>query len=247
MAHACTRVAPARIAAIVLITDMPRSEWPCQSMPTRTPLSWTTSCVKPSRLRTPDGVAWPTVSHRQSRRAPHSIAVRKSRRSVAGCARIVSSVTYITSSPFEAANVTASRVCCSIISSVQFSAYWRIGDEPMNVHTSIGRPTFCDTSTMGSMSRTIVRAAQLALMRSFEPTISCASRVTSRTTCGPAPGSPMSAVSMPSRSMRWSNSIFSSMLGVRTDGDCSPSRSVSSSNWIRKGGWSQTSPARFQS
>ena len=97
------------------------------------------------------------------------------------------------------------------------------------------------------MSRTTVRAAQLARIVSFADAISCASRVTSRTTCGPAPGSPMSAVSMPSRSMRWSSSIFCSMVGVLTEGDCSPSRSVSSSNWILNGGWSHTSPARFQS
>ena len=50
------------------------------------------------------------------------------------------------------------------------------------------------------------------------------------TTCGPAPGRPMSAVSMPSSSIRCRISIFCSMVGVRTDGDCSPSRSVSSSS-----------------
>ena len=79
------------------------------------------------------------------------------------------------------------------------------------------------------MSATVVRAAQLARTRSFASTISRASRSTSCTTCGPAPGRPMSAVSMPSRSIRWRISIFWPMVGVRTDGDCNPSRSVSSS------------------
>ena len=142
----------------------------------------------------------------------------------------MSSVTYITWRPCFTANVTASRVCASIMSSVQFSAYWRMGEEPMNVHTSIGRPVLCETSTTGSMSRSMVRAAQFAAMDSFAETISCASRVTSRTTCGPAPGSPMSAVSMPNWSIRWRIRIFWSMSGVRTEGDCSPSRSVSSSS-----------------
>jgi hypothetical protein len=40
----------------------------------------------------------------------------------------------------------------------------------------------------------------------------------------------MSAVSMPSPSMCRRISIFWSMVGERTDGDCSPSRSVSSSS-----------------
>ena len=79
-------------------------------------------------------------------------------------------------------------------------------------------------------------------------TISRASRSTSPTTCGPAPGRPMSAVSMPSRSIRWRISIFCSMVGVRTDGDCSPSRSVSSSSRIGPGGCdARPGSTRFQS
>ena len=72
----------------------------------------------------------------------------------------------------------------------------------MNVHTSIGSPTFCEISITGVMSCRTVRAAQFAWILSFDSRISRASRVTSSTTCGPAPGSPMSAVSTPSRSMR---------------------------------------------
>jgi hypothetical protein len=40
----------------------------------------------------------------------------------------------------------------TITSRVQFSAYWRIGEEPMNVHTSIGIPTLCEISMTGVMS-----------------------------------------------------------------------------------------------
>ena len=79
---------------------------------------------------------------------------------MAGCARTVSSVTYITGRPWPTAKETASSVCRSIVSSVQFSAYWRIGEEPMNVHTSIGMPAFCETSITGVMSCSRVRAAQ---------------------------------------------------------------------------------------
>ena len=46
----------------------------------------------------------------------------------------------------------------------------------------------------------------------------------------------MSAVSMPSASMRCRMRIFWSIVGVRTDGDCSPSRSVSSSSITRVAG-----------
>ena len=133
---------------------------------------------------------------------------------MSGWARTVSSVTYITGRPWSTAYFTASSVWRSMVSSVQFSAYWRIGEEPMNVHTSIGSPTFCEISITGVMSWISVRAAQLARMRSPASRISCARRLTSRTTCGPAPGSPMSAVSIPSRSIKCRISILSSIPGV---------------------------------
>ena len=117
----------------------------------------------------------------------------------------------------------------------------------MNVQTSIGSPVCWVISATGSMSRTMVRAAQFARIRSRESTISRASRVTSATTWGPAPGRPMSAVSMPSWSMSRRISILRSISGALTEGDCRPSRSVSSSNWIANGGRSQRSPASFQS
>ncbi len=78
----------------------------------------------------------------------------------------------------------------------------------MNVPTSSGRPVRWLISAIGVMSATVVRAAQLARTFSLASTISRASRSTSPTTCGPAPGRPMSAVSMPSLSIRWRISIF---------------------------------------
>ena len=70
----------------------------------------------------------------------------------------------------------ASSVHFSSQSSVQPSVYWRIGDEPMNVQHSIGTPVRCTTSTIGAMSLTWVRAAQLARTRRPAPAISRASR-----------------------------------------------------------------------
>ena len=75
-----------------------------------------------------------------------------------------------------------------------------------------------------------VRAAQLAVIFSRRSPIDRARRSTSAATWGPAPGSPMFAVSIPRTSIRSSRSSFSSIAGVRTDGDCNPSRSVSSSS-----------------
>ena len=71
----------------------------------------------------------------------------------------------------------------------------------MNAPHSIGTPVRCWISAIGRMSATIVRAAQLARIFSRPSPIARASRSTSRATLAPAPGSPMSAVSIPSRSM----------------------------------------------
>ena len=71
------------------------------------------------------------------------------------------------------------------------TAYWRMGLEPMNVAASMGIPTFCEISTMGRMSASRVRAAQLGTSASFWSTISFARRSTCFCTCGPAPGKPI--------------------------------------------------------
>ncbi len=107
------------------------------------------------------------------------MATPYSRFSVSGAARVVSSVTYMTGSPSATANRTASSVTLSMRSSVQPSAYWRMGDEPMNVHASIGMPVSCETRAMGSMSARTVRAAQLGATSSRWSTISFASARTS--------------------------------------------------------------------
>ena len=114
----------------------------------------------------------------------------------------------------------------------------------MKAQHSIGMPTRCEISTIGLMSASSVRAAQLGVIRRRWSTISRASRSTSATTCGPAPGSPMSAVSIPSSSIRCRSRSFCSMTGLRTDGDCSPSRSVSSSSMTDR---AVASLVRFQS
>jgi hypothetical protein len=127
---------------------------------------------------------------------------------------------------------------------VQPSTYCRSGLEPMKAQHSMARPVRWAISTIGTMSATTVRAAQLARTRSRASAISRASRSASRATCGPAPGRPMSAVSTPIASIRCRMRIFSSIAGVRTEGDCSPSRSVSSSSC---GGGSAGRASRFQS
>ena len=154
---------------------------------------------------------------------------------MSGWARVVSSVTYITRRPSCTANVIASSVLRSSHSSVQPSAYWRIGELPMNRQASIGTPVRCWISAIGRMSSTWVRAAQLAATDSRWLPISRARRSASRATSAPAPGRPMSAVWMPSVSMRWRMRSLSSIDGVRTDGDCRPSRSVSSSSITVRG------------
>jgi hypothetical protein len=49
----------------------------------------------------------------------------------------------------------------------QFSAYWRIGDEPMKAMTSISMPSFWEMSTTAWTSALWVRAAQAGLTASL--------------------------------------------------------------------------------
>jgi hypothetical protein len=72
----------------------------------------------------------------------------------------------------------------------------------MNVAASIAIPVACETSTIGSMSRIIVRAAQFGATRRPALRISRASSSTSAFARGPAPGRPMSAARMPSASIK---------------------------------------------
>jgi hypothetical protein len=150
----------------------------------------------------PAGVAWPTVSVTQTRWTPSRTASPYRRRIVSGCARSVSSVTYITGRPASTAKRIASADWRTRNSSSHPSAYWRIGDEPMNTQASAATPVRSAISTIGSMSRITVRAAQFGVIDSLASAISRHSASTSAAARGPAPGSPTSAVSMPSASIR---------------------------------------------
>jgi len=129
----------------------------------------------------------------QIARAPYAIAVAYNRFTVSGSHRLVSSVTYITSSPRETAYFTAFSVVCKRKSSVHPSVKRRIGLDPMNAATSMGSPVFCTISAIGRMSFSWVRAAQLARIFILCVIISRASAVTASTARAPAPGSPRSS------------------------------------------------------
>ncbi len=184
------------------------------------------------------GVACPAVSQMQTARAPQLMAVEYNRFTVSGSQRLVSSVTYMTSSPNETAYFTAFSVVCRRKSSVHPSVNLRIGLDPINVAASIGSPVFCTISATGRISFSCVRAAQLARIFILCATISRASAVTASTARGPAPGSPRSSESIPNASIKCRISIFSAIDGSRTDGDCSPSRNVSSLISTGPGGFS---------
>ena len=193
--------------------------------------------------RAPSGVAWPTVSAMQMREAPASIAVVNSRRSVSGSERVVSSVTYITAQPLRARQSRPLPRCSAAGDRrVQSSAYWRIGLDPMKQQHSIGRPVRWTMSAIGWMSA-IDRARgavgldpQTATRRSSRASVST-SRDDVRTGAGQADVGGIDADLI--------EQVQDAQLLVdrraRTDGDCSPSRSVSSLRITiggRGGGWS---------
>ena len=121
-----------------------------------------------------------------------------------------------------------------------------IWEEPRKTAHSIDRPVRCWISATGRMSASSVRAAQFGSIFMPERTISSASAVTSRTAWAPAPGRPRFTESRPRSAMWCRISIFCSTLGEWTDGDCRPSRSVSSSKVARWAGFGGAS-TRFQS
>ena len=97
----------------------PRSLWPCQSTRVFVPSPRMSSFVKWITLKTPFGVACPTVSHTQRPSAPSSIAAVNKRRSVVGCERVVSSVTNVHVRPAAFAFFTEVRVRSSSSASSQ--------------------------------------------------------------------------------------------------------------------------------
>ena len=104
------------------------------------------------------------------------------------------------------------------------------GDRPMNAATSTAMPVRCEISTIGSMSEIIVRAAALGSIGSLWSTISRVSRSTASKVSRLAAGRPTSAASTPMSAIRCRISSFLSIDGERIDGDCRPSRRVSSSS-----------------
>ena len=130
----------------------------------------------------------------------------------------------------------------------QSSAYWRIGDEPMNVSTSISMPTCCEMSTIAATSPTWVRAAHASLIGSLASRACCAIVVQSSIARRPAPGRPMSMWWMPRSDASSSSRSLSSIVGSTTDGDWMPSRRVSSRNvTFRRGDSDATLSTEFQS
>jgi len=211
-----------------LIVPRPRSLCPWKSIFTARPRT-ISSRTNVSRLRTPSGVACPHVSDTQIRLAPAAIAVSYSFWSVSGSARVVSSVTNITGRPALTSVATLVSTLFSMASMVQSSANRRIGDEPINVQLSIARPASVDASIAARTSSGCVRMAMLGRRRlSF--VVSFARATIAARACGDAPGRPMSALSIPSASMRWRRRFLMSSGGFRIEGPCRPSRSVSSSS-----------------
>ena len=158
----------------------------------------------------------------------------------------MSSVTYITGSPSFTANSIDSCVRFSSRSIDQSSVYCLMADEPMNRQVSTGTPEDDAILAIGSMSRTMVRAAQFGRIDSLSSAICRQSAVESATALGPAPGRPTSAVSTPRAFIALRIVIFIWIGGSVTLGPCSPSRSVSSSRAMEAGGFGME-PTWFQS
>ena len=171
------------------------------------------------------------VSATQTRDGAGADRRRIQRRSVSGSARVVSSVTYITGRPSPTANAIASSVSCSSWSMVHPSAYCRSGLDPMKAQHSIGMPARCEISRDRAMSAIDGPGGAVRLDRQprrrdlARQPLDVADDVRRRRRAGRC-----SAVSMPRRSMRCRIRTFCSIVGQRTEGDCSPSRSVSSSS-----------------
>ena len=134
------------------------------------------------------------------------------------------------------ANVIASSVLRSSQSSVQPSVYWRIGDEPMNVpHFDRQAGALRDLDDRRDVGDVRARGAvgahlQLGVDDLARQALDVARRRAGRRRAGRCRRCRCRA----RRSGAGSRSS-ASIVGVRTDGDCSPSRSVSSSSITRGG------------
>ncbi len=140
------------------------------------------------------------MSDAQIRLAPAPMAVSYSVTSVSGSARVVSSVTNMTGRPFFTARLTDSSTCLRITSTDQLSTTRRIELDPMNAHVSIATPDSTAARIAPWISVGCVRTATFGVILSFA--VSFASATTVASACGDAPGSPMSALEIPSWSIR---------------------------------------------
>ena len=130
-------------------------------------------------------------------------------RSVSGSARVVSSVTYITGSP--SPHRERDRLFGQLQQLIERPAFGVLperarADERAALDRHAG--PLRDLGDRLDVGDDACARRSSAVTRRRASTISRASRSTSRTTCGPAPGRPMSAVSMPSRSIRCRISSF---------------------------------------
>ena len=128
-----TWVAPARTAASVLATAMPRSLWQCTDRPTLS-IPGTRSLRRAMRSRYSWGVVYPTVSGTLMTVAPARMAASITRTRKSGSVRVASSAENSTSSQ----SVFACRTAWSAISrtsSRDFFSLWTmwISDVAMNV------------------------------------------------------------------------------------------------------------------
>ena len=141
--------------------------------------------------------------------APARIAHSYSRRSVAGSERVVSSVTYITCEAFlhrELDRVLGGLAAATRAPPFGVLADRRRADEHADFDRQAGAlDDLDDRRDVGdrACARRSWRAPSAWRRRSRAP-----GARRRATTCGPAPGRPMSAVSMPSLSIRWRISIF---------------------------------------
>ena len=153
-------------------------------------------------------------------------------RSVSGCARVVSSVTYITRRPSRTANVIASSVLRSSQSSVQPSAYWRIGELPMKQQHSIGSAgALLDLGHRRGCRRRGCGAAQLAA--TLQPLVADlagqALGVAGHVGAG-AGQADVGRMDAERVDEMQDAELVVNRRAYRTDGDCRPSRRVSSSS-----------------
>ena len=202
--------------------------------------------MKRTTAAAPAGVAWPTVSATQTRVAPARIAVdvELPQRVGIGAGRVLGDVHH--RQPF--AHREGDRLLGQPQQLVERPALGVLpdrarADERAALDRHAGalrdlgdRPDVGDhraRRAVGLHAQPLRRRSPAPAARRRPPT------------CGPAPGSPMLAVSMPEPIDEVEDARASRRcVGQRTDGDCSPSRSVSSSSITARRGGSRVGSSR---